>query len=273
MKYFLHDSNAFNDEKITMLHMKFGFEAVGLFFTILEKLAFQEKPIQESVLRAQLGIRKKLEKQLYFMYEIEILSVKNGEVFNENILKVSEKYQIKKEKTKKRVSDWREIQADSESVTRYERVRNSSKVNKSKVKESKVNSIESGEIVVSIETPNTPKQSLSEKMDSKKTEFKRWLWDAIQASDNLLFWTENENAQTKRFFEYWTEHSPSAVKLRWEKEKAFDLKRRLKTWEGRNDSNKPTSQGYQTAAEKTKASHDQLQRDMERRFAEKLSKM
>lgn len=139
MKYFLHDTSAFSDEKITMLHMKFGFEGVGLFYTILERIAQQEKPIAESVLKAQLNIRKKLQKQLDFMYEIDILSIKNGEVFNENLLSFSQKYQIKKEKTRKRVSEWREKQKDSENVTNYEHVRNAGKDNISKVKESKVN--------------------------------------------------------------------------------------------------------------------------------------
>ena len=46
MKYFLHDSNAFNDEKITELYINFGYEGLGLFYTILEKLASQEKPVK-----------------------------------------------------------------------------------------------------------------------------------------------------------------------------------------------------------------------------------
>lgn len=141
MKYFLHDANAFSDEKITLLYLEFGFEAIGLFFTILEKLALQEQPINETVLKSQLNIKKRLEKQLNFMYEISILSLRNGDVFSENILKFSEKYQIKKEKTRKRVSQWRENQTDEKSVTRYERVRNTpkdtiSKDTISKVKES-----------------------------------------------------------------------------------------------------------------------------------------
>jgi uncharacterized protein YlaN (UPF0358 family) len=136
MKYFLHDTNAFSDEKITMLYMQFGFEAVGLFYVILEKLALQEKPVRENVLKTQLNIKKRLQKQLDFMYEIDILSVKNGEVFNENLANYSEKYKIKKEKTRKRVSEWRDKQKDTESVTRYNDVRNSGKVKESKVKES-----------------------------------------------------------------------------------------------------------------------------------------
>jgi hypothetical protein len=46
MKYYLHDSNAFNDEKITELFINFGYEGLGLFYTILEKLSLQEKPVK-----------------------------------------------------------------------------------------------------------------------------------------------------------------------------------------------------------------------------------
>jgi len=142
MKYYLHDSNAFNDEKITLLYMKYGYEGVGLFYVILEKLSQQEKPVTEIVLKTQLNIKKKLEKVLQFMYEIDVLSVKNGEVFSETLLNFSEKYQIKKEKTRKRVAEWREKQIDAENVTSYERVSNTPKVKLSKVKLSKVNNIE-----------------------------------------------------------------------------------------------------------------------------------
>ena len=67
MKYFLHDSNAFNDEKITLLFMEFGYEGLGLFYSILEKLAQQEKPVKTDVLKKQLFVGKKLEKCWKFM--------------------------------------------------------------------------------------------------------------------------------------------------------------------------------------------------------------
>jgi len=138
MKYYLHDSNSFNDEKITLLYINFGYEALGLFYTIIEKLAAQEKPILETVLLSQLKIGKKLKKQLKFMYEIDILSVNNGEVFSKTLLNFSEKYQIKKEKNRKRVSEWRNNQDVKKNVTHYETVSNTPKVNKSKVNKSKV---------------------------------------------------------------------------------------------------------------------------------------
>ena len=54
MKYYLHDANAFNDEKITELYINFGYEGLGLFYTLLEKIAQQEKPIKTAVLKKQL---------------------------------------------------------------------------------------------------------------------------------------------------------------------------------------------------------------------------
>ena len=146
MKYFLHDSNSFNDEKITELYLEFGYEGLGLFYTILEKLAFQEKPIKTIVLKHQLNVGKKLEKCWAFMEQIDLISTNNGETFNKQLLNFSEKYQIKKEKNSKRIAEWRENQSVSENVTRYESVGNTPKLNKSKVKESKVNRIDDFEI-------------------------------------------------------------------------------------------------------------------------------
>lgn len=133
MKYFLHDTNAFQDEKITELFIGFGYEGVGLFYTILEKLAMQEKPIKTEVLKKQLFVGKKLEKCWKFLESSALISSNNGETFNENLMKFSEKFQIKKEKNRERISKWRENQALSENVTRYEQVCNKPKDNISKV--------------------------------------------------------------------------------------------------------------------------------------------
>lgn len=134
MKYYLHDSNSFNDEKITELYIKYGYEGLGIFYTILEKLAQQEKPIKTEVLKAQLGIGKRLNKCWSFMEEIGIISSSNGDTFNKQLLNYSEKYQIKKEKNRKKIEEWR---VKHENVTSYEPVSNSPKVKLSKVKLSK----------------------------------------------------------------------------------------------------------------------------------------
>ncbi len=138
MKYFLHDTNAFNDEKIHELYTEFGYEGLGLFYTILEKIALQEKPIKTKVLKSQLMVGKRLEKCWSFMEEIGILCSSNGDTFNKQLLNYSETYQIKKENNKKRILQWREKQDDKKNVTHSEHVRNAPKVKRSKVKRSKV---------------------------------------------------------------------------------------------------------------------------------------
>lgn len=141
MKYYLHDSNSFSDEKITELYLNFGYEGLGLFYTTLEKLASQEKPIKTNVLKSQLNVGKKLNKCWDFMESLGILSSNNGETFSKQLLNFSEKYQIKKEKNKEKIKQWRENQSNTENVTSYEPSCNPPKVKLSKVKESKVNNI------------------------------------------------------------------------------------------------------------------------------------
>jgi hypothetical protein len=138
MKYFLHDSNSFNDEKITELFMAFGYEGLGLFYTALEKFAQQEKPIKTAVLKKQLNIGKKLDKCWSFMETIGLISSNNGESFNKQLLKFSENYKIKKEKSAERLKQWRDNQQHTENETHFEHVRNASKVKISKVNRSKV---------------------------------------------------------------------------------------------------------------------------------------
>jgi hypothetical protein len=133
MKYFLHDSSSFEDEKISELFIAFGYEGLGLFYTVLEKLAKQEKPIKTSVLKHQLKVGKRLEKCWQFMEEIEMICSNNGETFNKQLLNFSEKYKIKSEKNAKRILEWRENQSLTENVTRSESVRNTPKVKVSKV--------------------------------------------------------------------------------------------------------------------------------------------
>lgn len=120
MKYFLHDSSAFEDEKISMLFMEYGYEGLGLFYTILEKLAKQEKPINTKVLKMQLKVGKKLEKCWSFMEEIEVISSKNGETFNKRLVKFTESMDKTRERKLKWISESRDNQKDKNNVDVYE---------------------------------------------------------------------------------------------------------------------------------------------------------
>jgi len=191
MKYYLHDSSSFNDEKITELYLEYGYEGLGLFYTILEKLAMQEKPIKTKVLKHQLNVGKKLDKVWQFIEQIDLISSNNGETFNKQLLNFSQKYQVSKEKNAKRISEWRENQALSENVTRTELVSNADKV-----KESKVN-----------------------KVKESKVDF----------SEMLSPYTLELGNEYDNFFSYWTEKNNKG-RERWEMEKFFDISRRVRTW-------------------------------------------
>lgn len=202
MKYYLHDTNSFDDEKITELYLKFGFEGLGLFYTALEKIAKQEKPVKTEVLKAQLNIKKRLNKCWNFIEEIGLISSINGESFNEKLLNYSEKYKIKKEKNRKKISEWRKNQNDIKSVTSYEQKCNPDKVKESKVKENKINGI-------------------NERIENLKSE--------VYSFNNY------EKELQDDFIRYWTEPNKSKTKMRCELEKTWDTKLRLITWENRSN--------------------------------------
>ena len=69
------------------------------------------------------------------MEKIGLLSSNNGETFNKQLLNFSEKYQIKKEKTREKVLQWRKKQEDKENVTGYNEVCNPRKVKVYNIKE------------------------------------------------------------------------------------------------------------------------------------------
>lgn len=228
MKYYLHDTSAFDDEKVTELFINFGYEGVGLFYVVLEKLAKQEKPVKTEVLKKQLRIGKKLEKCWKFMEEIGIISSNNGETFNKQLLNFSEKYQIKKEKTRKKVSEWREKQEIAETVTSYK-----DECNPPKVKKSKVNEI-----------------------DNKLKKFIKP--ELIEISDYCL--DRKNSVDANKFFNYYESNG-------WQvgKNKMKDWRAAVRTWEA-NDVN-PKQNGterVETALEKNFRIHAEVQEMIER---------
>jgi len=102
MKYYLHSTSYIEDEKVAELFINHGYEGVGLFYVLREKLAKHEKPIKTNVLKHQLKVGKKLEKIWKFLEEIELISSNNGETFCEESLNNIEMFKEKNEKTKRR---------------------------------------------------------------------------------------------------------------------------------------------------------------------------
>ena len=68
-------------------------------------------------------------------------------------------------------------------------------------------------------------------IEERKEEFKKLTknkWEELGGSSYL------STAETKAFFEYWSEHSEADKKMRFEKEKSFGVGRRLGTWKKNN---------------------------------------
>ena len=65
-------------------------------------------------------------------------------------------------------------------------------------------------------------------------------------SNYLLEWNriaeEIKFTDIDRFIDYWTEKSPNGRKMRWQKQKTFDVKRRMTRWELNNYSKPKVSQ-------------------------------
>lgn len=58
----------------------------------------------------------------------------------------------------------------------------------------------------------------------------------------------------RKFFDYWTEKNENGKKMRFEKEKVFDIKRRLATWASRDKEYKFKTKGYGDARNDTSSS-------------------
>jgi len=70
-------------------------------------------------------------------------------------------------------------------------------------------------------------QSSPRSMEQRKKDFKLAIWEAAKDKD---YPTE----MLRAFYDYWTEAGPKAKKLRFEKQSAFEIEKRLATWARRD---------------------------------------
>lgn len=72
-------------------------------------------------------------------------------------------------------------------------------------------------------------------IDNRKAKFKKLL---------IPFQDKYSVAMLKAFYEYWTEHGEKDKKMRFEKEKSYNLKSRLTRWSNSPYNNESNSNGY-----------------------------
>lgn len=142
--YFPHDSNATNDPKIIMLIAKWGLEAYGIFWTIIEHL--REQPGYKSHLSILKGLAARYgsteEKYIYVVRDFDLFTIKeNSFFFSPSLKKRMKPLEEKREQRRLagiRSGEARRLKAH-EGNDRSTTVQHSSNENEqSKVKESKV---------------------------------------------------------------------------------------------------------------------------------------
>lgn len=116
---------------------------------------------------------------------------------------------------------------------------NGSKGGRPKKDKPKLNPIET-----EIKPKLNPNESESKGIREEKIKEEKKKEDILTEFSNSLkpFLVEYGKEMLNDFYLYWTEKGPKQRKYRFEKEKSFDLSRRLKRWEG-NNFNKTSSPG------------------------------
>ena len=77
------------------------------------------------------------------------------------------------------------------------------------------------------------RESKEERRERVKAEFKNSL---------LPFLDKYGKEMLKAFFDYWSEHGPNDAKMRFEKEKSYDISKRLATWAKRERAFNPNAE-------------------------------
>lgn len=82
---------------------------------------------------------------------------------------------------------------------------------------------------------NNLNKNTNKDITTRKTEFYQLLTQFVEIYPREML---------RNFYEYWTEHSHTDKKMRFEKEKSFGIERRLKTWEKNQSTFNKTSKEF-----------------------------
>lgn len=216
--YFPHFSNARHDRKIKRLRMELGLEGYGIYFMLLETLRDQHDlryPMEDlDLLADEFGTSEQKVRVTVCNYGLFDVSEDNS-FFSPRLLLYLEPYFKSKQQrieAGKKSAEKRKMNDRSTTVptTVQQSKVNESKENKTKLNENKINKIS---------------------LEERKNKFFLDLKD-------FEFLLEN---QFGYFFDYWTE-TDSKENMRFEKEKFFDIKRRINTWIARSKNNNFTKE-------------------------------
>lgn len=210
--YFSHDSNACMDPRILKLRMACGWEGYGIFWGIIESLRNEETYMMsqcdiESLTLALAIDLAKLQQVLSKCLEVGLLVENEGNIYSESLLR---RMEIADEiREKRRISGSKGGKATA-----------------------------SAKQVLSKRASKTPALKETKGKETNKTKEMREAAFAATSKDLGIL----NDTQLLAFVSYWTESNDGEnTKLRFEKEKTFDTKRRAETWlKNSKDWGKPT---------------------------------
>ena len=191
--YLQHQSNSFTDIKIIKMRSKLGIESYGIFWALLELLFNEENKLcidDYSVLA--FSLQCDADKLKSVIEDFDLFIIEDGCFYSKRLNEHIDNINSKSLKAKESVNKrWEKIRTNNDS--------NTSRVYKSIVDNSKVD---------------------KSKVNKRVIEFKNSINQIEGVSNN-----DKEN-----FFLYWSELNKSGTKQKYELEKTWDLKRRLKRW-------------------------------------------
>ena len=198
--YFSHDINAVSDFKVSSMIMEFGVEGYGLYWVVVESMASTKTcslPLKDNFIKAIAS--KCLIKQDDLVSFLE-RCVDEYELFEsdgEYIWSNTLRVRMKK---------------SQDNVDRARKAAEARWGNKSKAKK---------------KTKKAPTKKAKKSIDDRKTEFGESLssFKGTYSNDMLL-----------QFYEYWTECGDNDKHMRFEKQKTWSLKARLKRWSDNNSN-------------------------------------
>lgn len=226
--YFSHDANAHIDDKILELRAEYDWEGYGIFWVIIEILRGQTDYTYSLSKMSGLSIAIGRPKQWLIDYinhciYLGLFVENEGDFYSESLMLRMEQIDEKRKKRAEagRLGGLAKAKAEQSSSNAKANPSKESKVKESKVNEMKVKIIYN-----------------ADNFDYRLSSFR----DSV-----LSYRATYDDSLLKAFFEYWTEKNNSGYKMRFEKEKTWDLAKRLKRWSDNNFNVSGKSGGYSIA--------------------------
>ncbi len=227
--YFSHDYNARSDDKIKRLLAKHSNEGYGIFWSLIEDLYNNTNVLRLDYETFAFDLRCDISKVKSIINDFDLFVIE-GEIFGSTSVQSRlEERNAKSKKARESVLKRWERGKSHTNVLPTNNDSNTESSNRNTIKESKGK--ESKEIKEKVLGDKSPPKTIEE----REKDFKDLLRPYV---------TEFTKETVQAFFDYWTEKSSGARKMRFEKQEVFEIPKRLATWKKKEIEFKEKNNGY-----------------------------